>query len=165
MAEGARESRLAAYDRAGLTHSSILRNSARSISSCSSLSDKFKISRWSNQLLQRFFISAPRNANSSGHAISADGGRVSHSSTLRGDTETNRLPSCFSAQYAVCLSRRFHFFGRLKFTRTSVVATLIGDGPSKPANRCTNCVEGNLSCTYVEFKVVGPPLTSSDYPF
>jgi len=30
-----------------------------------------------------------------------------------------------------------------------------GDGPSKPANRCTNCVTGNHSCTYVESKPVG----------
>jgi len=31
----------------------------------------------------------------------------------------------------------------------------IGDGPSKPADRCTNCVAGNRSCTYVESKPVG----------
>ena len=130
----------------------------------SSLSDKFSISRWPSQLLQRCFKSAPKNANSSGRAISADGGKVSRSSTLR-RRWANLHPSCFSAQYAVRPSHHFHpTFGVWNLPTPHdplsrpALSPEIGDGPSKPANRCTNCINGNLNCTYVESKVVSPSL-------
>jgi hypothetical protein len=39
----------------------------------------------------------------------------------------------------------------------------IGDGPSNPANICTNCIAGKLDCTYNESKAVGPSFMPPDH--